>query len=165
VKVVLEQHWPGLNLFAPAADVAVRNFLRIPQGSMLVGVGLGGLVAPRLHELGRQDLQVIAISSHARADEVILESWAERRLVFCSSQDPIIGSRIAKWPQLASFSQDLDWLDQETDQHLKYIANLSDWYREGTFPKWIHNLRKSAATKQERDDIVWNSRGTGPRKN
>ena len=120
-------------------------------------MGLGGLVAARLQELGRQDLQVIAIGSPTWADEVTLEIGAERRLAFYSSQDPIIGSRTANWPKLASFSQDLDWLDQEIDQHLKYIARLFDWYVEGTLPEWIHNIRKSAATKQERDEIVWNS--------
>jgi hypothetical protein len=109
-----------------------------------------------LQELGRQDLQVLAISSPTWTDEVTLESWAERRLAFYSSQDPIIQSRIANWPALASFSQDLDWLDQETDQHLKYIARLFDWYLEGKLPEWIHNIRKSAATKQERDEIAWN---------
>jgi pimeloyl-ACP methyl ester carboxylesterase len=167
LQAVLEQHWPGLNFVRPdipyfdpkrPADVAVKELLRMPmpQGSLLVGVGLGGLVAARLQELGRQDLQVIAISSPTWADEVTLESWAERRLAFYSSQDPIIGSRIANWPELASFSQDLDWLDQETDQHLRYVARLFDWYLEGTLPKWIHNIRKSAATKQERDEIAWN---------
>ena len=88
---------------------------------------------------------------------VTLQKRAERRIAFYSSQDPIIGSRIANWPQLASFSQDLDWLDQETDQHLKYIARLFDWYVEGTLTESIHNIRKSAATKQERDEGVWNS--------
>jgi pimeloyl-ACP methyl ester carboxylesterase len=167
LQAVLEQHWPGFNFVRPdmpfystktRADVAVKELLRIPmpQGSLLVGVGLGGLIAARLQELGRRDLQVIAISSPTWTDEITLESWAATRLAFYSSQDPIIGSRIANWPQLASFSRDLDWLDQETDQHLKYIARLFDWYVEGTLPEWVHNIRKSAATKQERDEIVWN---------
>ena len=167
LQPVLEQHWPGLNFIRPdlpfddpkrRADVAVKELLRtpIPEGSLLVGLGLGGLVAAKLQELGRQDLQVIAVGSPTSADEVTLESWAERRLAFYSSQDPIIGSRIANWPKLASFSQDLDWLDQETSQHLKYIARLFDWYVEGTLPEWVHSIRKSAATKQERDEIVWN---------
>lgn len=167
LQAVLEQHWPGLNFVRPdtpffdpkqPADVAVKELLRMPmpRGSLLVGLGLSGLVAARLQELGRQDLQVIATSSPTWADGVTLESRAERRLAFYSSQDPIIGSRIANWPQLASFSQDLDWLDQETSKHLKYIARLFDWYVEGTLPKWIHDIRKSAATKQERDEIVWN---------
>ena len=74
LQAVLEQHWPGLNFIRPdlpfhdprsPADVAVKELLRIeiPEGSLLVGLGLGGLVAARLQELGRQDLQVIAIGS------------------------------------------------------------------------------------------------------
>jgi hypothetical protein len=168
LQAVLKQHWPGLNFIRPdlpfhdprsPADVAVKELLRIeiPEGSLLVGLGLGGLVAARLQELGRQDLQVIAIGSPTWADEVTLESGAERRLAFYSSQDPVIWSRITNWPRLASFSQDLDWLDQETDQHLKYIARLFDWYVEGTLPERIHNIRESAATKQERDEMVWKS--------
>jgi hypothetical protein len=168
LQAVLEEHWPGLNFIRAdlpfydprsPADVAVKELLRIeiPEGSLLVGLGLGGLVAAKLQELGRQDLQVIAISSPTWADKVTLESRAERRLAFYSSQDPIIGSRIANWPQLATFSQDLDWLDQETGKHLKYIARLFDWYVEGTLPEWIHKIRGSAATKQERDEVVWKS--------
>ena len=167
IQAVLEQHWPGLNFIRPQlpfydprgpAGVAVKELLRIPipRGSLLLGLGLGGLVAARLQELGRQDLQVIAISSPTRADELILESCAERRLAFYSPQDPIIRSRIAYWPQLASFSRDLDWLDQKTDRHLKYIARLFDGYVEGMLPQWIHNIRKPTATQQERDEIVWN---------
>jgi predicted esterase YcpF (UPF0227 family) len=85
LQSVLEQHWPGLNFFRPdipffdpkrPADVAVKELLRIPMplGSLLVGVGLGGLVAARLQELGRQDLQVLAISSPTWADEFTLEA-------------------------------------------------------------------------------------------
>ena len=168
LQAILEQHWPGLHFIRPdipvydpqkPADVAVNELLRtpIPEGSLLVGLGLGGLVAARLQELGRQDLQVIAIGSPTWADEVTLESCAERRLAFYSSQDPIIGPRTENWPKLASFSQNLNWLDQETGQHLKYLARLCDWYLEGTLPEWIHNIRKSAATKQERDEMVWKS--------
>ena len=168
LQAVLEQHWPGLTFVHPDipfddstrhAGVAVKQVLRtpIPKGSLLVGLGLGGLVAARMQELGRQDLQVIAISSPTWADEVTLESWAERRLAFYSSQDPIVGSRIANWPQIARFSQDLDWLDQESDKHLKYIARVFDWYVEGTLPERIHSIRESAATKQEHDERVWNS--------
>jgi hypothetical protein len=168
LQAVLEQHWPGLNFIYPdipfrdsrsPAEVALGELLRrpIPEGSLLVGQGLGGLVAAKLQELVHHDLQIIAISSPTWADEVTLERRAERRIAFYSSQDPIIRARVANWPQLTSFSQDLNWLDQNTDPHLKYIARIFDWYVEGTLTEWIHKIRESAATKQERDEIVWNS--------
>lgn len=64
LQAVLEQHWPGLNFIRPdipfydlkrPADVAAKELLRTPiqEGSLLVGMGLGGLVAARLQELGK----------------------------------------------------------------------------------------------------------------
>lgn len=130
LQTVLEQHWPGLDFIRPElphhdpnvlAEASVRDLLRlqIPQGSLLLGISLGGLVAARLQEGGRPDLSVIAISSPTRADGVTLEKRAARRLAFHSSRDPIIESRIENWAQLASFSRTLEWLDHDTDRHLK----------------------------------------------
>jgi predicted esterase YcpF (UPF0227 family) len=165
---VLEHHWPGLDFIRPRlphhdpavpAERSVRELLqfRIPQGSLLVGVSLGGLVAARLQEVGRSDLQVFAISSPTFADGVALETRAERRLAFYSSKDAVIESRIADWPRLASFQRNLEWLTHDTDQHLKYIARLFDWHLEGMLPKWIDTIRESSSTTQERDEIVWKS--------
>jgi predicted esterase YcpF (UPF0227 family) len=168
LQTVLEQHWPGFDFVRPElphhdpqipAEASVQALLQlqIAQGSLLVGISLGGLVAARLQEVGRQDLQVIAISSPTWADGVTLEGRTERRMAFYSSRDPIIESRIVNWPQLASFSRALEWLDHDTDQHLKYIARLFDWYVEGKLPEWIDSIQRPAATEQERDEIVWRS--------
>jgi predicted esterase YcpF (UPF0227 family) len=174
LQTVLEQRWPGLGFIRPVlphhdpnipADVSVKHLLqlKIPRGSLLVGVSLGGLVAARLQEVGRQDLQVVAISSPTWADGITLETKIERRLAFYSSQDNVIESRIANWPQLASFSRDLEWLNHNTDQHLKYIARLFDWYLEGMLPVWIDHIRSESTTRQELDDIVWRSMADAPR--
>jgi pimeloyl-ACP methyl ester carboxylesterase len=168
LQTLLEQHWPGLDFIRPElphhdpkshAEDSVQDILQlqIPQNSLLVGISLGGLVAARLQEVGREDLQVIAIRSPTWEDGVTLETRAERRLAFYSSRDQIIESRIANWPQLASFSRDLEWLNHDTGQHLKYIARLFDWYLEGMLPKWIDDIRRSSSTKEERDEIVWSS--------
>ena len=166
LQAVLEQHWPGLNFIRPdlpfhdprsPADVLVKELLRIeiPEGSRPVGLGLGGLVAARLQELGRQDLQVIAIGSPTWADEVTLESGAERRLAFYSSQDPVIWSRITNWPQLASFSQDLDWLDQQKISISNTSPGCSTGNVAGTLPEAdSQTFENPPRQKQERDEMV-----------
>jgi len=83
LATVLEQHWPGLAFIRPAlphsdpmasAESSVDHLLQmqIPQGSLLVGISLGGTVAAKLQKSGRDDLKVIAISSPAYADDVVL---------------------------------------------------------------------------------------------
>jgi predicted esterase YcpF (UPF0227 family) len=172
LQTVLEQHWPGLDFICPTlphhdpnipAEVSLKHLLQlqIPQDSLLFGISLGGLVAARLQEVGRQDLKVVAISSPTWADGVTLETKPERRLAFYSSKDNVIESRIANWPRLASFSRDLEWLSHNTDQHLKYIARLFDWYLEGMLCKWIGGIRRSSSTMEERDEIVWSSMEAG----
>jgi predicted esterase YcpF (UPF0227 family) len=168
LQAVLEQHWPGLNFVRPRlphhhpavpAEESVRELLRleIPQSSLLVGISLGGLVAAKLQEAGRDDLQVMALSSPTVADAVALERRAERRLAFYSSKDTVIASRIANWPELASLQRDFDWLTHDTDQHLKYIARLFDWYLEGMLPDWIDTIQRSSLTTLETDETVWAS--------
>jgi len=168
LQAVLEQHWPGLDFIRPKlphhdpnvrAEVSVQDLLQleIPKHSLLVGISLGGLVAAKLQEKGREDLQVIAINSPTWADGVALEKQAERRLAFYSSEDPVIESRIANWPKVASLQRDFEWLTHDTDQHLKYIVRLFDWYIEGMLPEWIDSIQRSSSTRQETDEIVWNS--------
>jgi predicted esterase YcpF (UPF0227 family) len=73
LQTVLEQHWPGLEFVRPAlphsdlgvpAQASVEYLLQmqIPYGSLVIGVSLGGLVAAKLQEIGRRDIQVLAIS-------------------------------------------------------------------------------------------------------
>jgi hypothetical protein len=120
---------------------------------LLLGISLGGLVAAELQEMDRPDLQVMAISSPTWADGVRLRNRAARRLAFYSSTDPVIADRVTEWPKLAFFSRDLHWLSHDTDQHLKYIARLFDWYLEGMLPKWIDDIRNMPFTKQECEEI------------
>jgi len=166
IESILNQHWPGLDFVRPRlphSDPSVQaeesvDFLRsqeIPQNALIMGISLGGLVAAKLQEAGRPDLQVIAISSPTWADGVQLEKNADRRLAFYSSSDSVIAGRADDWPKLTSFSRDLVWLSHSTDEHLKYIARLFDWYVEGMLPQWVDSIRSTSLTKQERDEIVW----------
>lgn len=166
LQAILEQHWPGLDFVRPLmphhdpkvpAEISVRDILQlhIPQDSFLVGISLGGLVAAKLQEMGRDDLQVMAISSPTWADGVALETQVARRLAFYSTNDSVIESRVADWPGLACFQRNLDWLTHDTDQHFKYIARLFDWFIEGMLPEWIDKIRRPGLTRQEGDEIVW----------
>lgn len=166
IETVLELHWPGLEFVRPMLphhDPSVRaeesvDFLlqqAIPSNALVLGVSLGGLVAARLQELGRSDLQVIAISSPTSADGVKLQSNPPRRLAFYSSGDRVINDRVSAWPELASVQRDFDWLTHSTDQHLREIVRLVSWYIEGMLPAWLDKIRKPSLTRQERDEIVW----------
>jgi pimeloyl-ACP methyl ester carboxylesterase len=163
IEAVLSQHWPALEFVRPAmphsdpaalAETSV-DFLRsheIPQNALVLGVSLGGVVAAKLQEVGRPDLQVIAISSPTWADGVRIETKVDRRLAFYSSTDEVIADRVAEWPKLTSYSRDLDWLTHDTDKHLKFIARLFDLYLEGRLPEWINDTRNAFFTNQEREE-------------
>ena len=97
--------------------------LQIPQGAFVVGVSLGGLVAARLQETSRPDLQVICISSPTWADGVRLEQTPAKRFAFYSSKDDVIQGRTADWPKLAE-AYDLPWLTHDTDKHKVKLARL-----------------------------------------
>ena len=154
IESILSQHWPGLEFRRPTMphsdpsvlaeeSVEFLQSLEIPQGALLLGISLGGLVAAKLQELDRPDLQVMAISSPTWADAVRLETKQNRRLAFYSSKDAVIAERVDDWLKLAAFSRDLDWLSHETDQHLKYIARIFDWYLGGTLPYLIGSIRST----------------------
>ena len=165
---MLEQRWPGFRFVRPllphhnpqiAADITVEHLLQmqIPSGALVLGINLGGVVAAKAQESGRDDLTVLAISSPTWTDGVHLERLAERRLAFYSSNDDIIASRTADWPLLASFAWDFEWLTHDSDQHLRQIARFFDWYLEGMLLNWISRIRNTSSSQQERDEIVWKS--------
>lgn len=166
LQQTLERRWPGLEFVrlrlphsdpTVPAEASVEYLLNadIPQGALLVGISLGGLVAAKLQERGRSDLQVIAISSPTWADEVELETRVTQRLAFYSSHDEVISGRVAEWPQLASFARDLPWLDHDTDRHIKYLARIFDAFLEGSLARWIDRIHTAEMWRQETGDKVW----------
>jgi len=168
IETALELHWPGLEYVRPMlphhdpsvrAEESVAFLLQqnIPPNALVLGVSLGGLVGARLQEMGRHDLQVIAISSPTWADDVSLQARAARRMAFYSSRDSVIQDWVSAWPRLASLQRDFEWLTHGTDQHLREIVRLVSWYLEGMLPSWIDDIRRESLTKQERDEIVWAS--------
>jgi pimeloyl-ACP methyl ester carboxylesterase len=108
-----------------AAERSV-DFLRellIEPGALLVGISLGGLVAAKLQETGREDLHVICISSPTSADGVELQRRLPHRLALYSSRDEVIAGRTSRWPVLAE-AHDLPWLSHDTDTHKEALARL-----------------------------------------
>ncbi len=102
------------------------DFLRelgLEPGALVVGISLGGLVAAKLQETGREDLHVICISSPTWADGVELQQKLPHRLALYSSGDEVIAGRTSRWPDLAS-AHDLAWLTHDTDAHKEELARL-----------------------------------------
>jgi pimeloyl-ACP methyl ester carboxylesterase len=100
------------------ADLAARN---IPRDTAIIGISLGGLVAAKLQESGREDLHVICISSPTWADGVRLERRMANRVALYSSADEVIVGRTVNWPQLAQ-AFDVSWLSHNTDSHKQVLA-------------------------------------------
>jgi pimeloyl-ACP methyl ester carboxylesterase len=109
------------------ADLRRRE---IPPQSLVIGVSLGGLLAARLQETGREDLSVICVNSPTWVDAVRLERRLRNRVAFYSSHDEVIAGRTAEWPQLA-LAFDLPWLTHDTSEHARPLAELIWAYLEG----------------------------------
>lgn len=107
---------------AEASLEGLRN-LEIPTGSAVIGISLGGLLAARLQESGRDDLHVTCISSPTWADGVALSQRMTRRLAIYSSLDEVIKGRTANWPQLAR-AHDIPWLTHDTDKHKEALSSI-----------------------------------------
>lgn len=111
-------------------SVAYLAGLELPQGSLVVGISLGGLVAARLQETERADLHVVCINSPSWAGDVKLERRMERRFALYSSSDTVVAGRIAEWPLLAE-AYDLPWLTgHDTDPHKLRLAAILCGYIE-----------------------------------
>jgi hypothetical protein len=77
--------------------IAQRN--HFPSGTIVIGIGLGGLIAAKLRE--NQDLTVIAIAAPTQADGVWLKTKARNRLAVYSSHDERI-MPFTNWPEFTS---------------------------------------------------------------
>ncbi len=116
-------------------SVAYLGSRSIPFQSLLIGIGLGGVVAAKLQEDGRTDLTVVCISSPTRADGVHLRDPMANRIALYSSADPVIAGRTVNWTRLASAAYDLPWLTHDTDKHVDRLAPaLACFLNEGRVP-------------------------------
>lgn len=131
------------------ADLKKRD---IAPGTVVIGVSLGGLLAAKLQEDGREDLRVICLNSPTWADAVRLERRMPERLAFYSSDDDVIAGRTQNWPRLA-VAFDLPWLTHDTSMHAGELTPLIIAYLEGrSVPHALQRVEtnrdpKSGATK------------------
>jgi pimeloyl-ACP methyl ester carboxylesterase len=136
LEELLRKSYPGVRYVRPSLPHGRENgvqpaersleYLRalpIERAALVIGVSLGGLVAARLQEDGREDLQVICISSPTWADGVAVERNVPHRLSLYSSQDEVIAGRTSLWPRLAE-AHDLPWLTHDTDAHKAPLVQL-----------------------------------------
>ena len=115
------------NIENPEDSIKFLKELKIPEGSLLIGISLGGLVAAKLQEESRPDLHVICISSPTRFKTITLKKKMPNRVVFYSSADEVIADRVSNWPELAE-SHNLPWLDHDTDPHIPKLVKLIKEY-------------------------------------
>jgi esterase/lipase len=146
----LQRDWPELKCFRPAlphgdptvpAEVSVEFLSKLPlgTGSLVIGVSLGGLVAAKLQEESRPELNVICISSPTWAEGVKLLRRAEHRVAFYSRADDVIADRIEDWPELAE-AYECRWLDHDTDKHLGPLTRLVGAYLRGDLSLRVREL-------------------------
>ena len=147
------QDWPA-DIYSrprlPHADPAVLaeeslawlRTLELPAATVLIGVSLGGLLAARLQEDGREDLRVICLNSPTWADGVVVQRRMPDRLALYSSNDGVIAGRTANWPQLA-MAFDLPWLTHDTSAHARELTPLIiAWLEEHSVPHAIEKVEK-----------------------
>jgi pimeloyl-ACP methyl ester carboxylesterase len=107
---------------APSISVERLKALELSEGALVVGISMGGLVAAKLQEVGRQDLHVICINAPTWAVDVELHRRMEHRFALYSSMDQVIAGRAEKWPELAD-AFDVPWLqDHDTDPHNRKLS-------------------------------------------
>ena len=123
---------------APSVSVSYLRDMGIPEGALIVGISLGGLVAAKLQEAGRPDLHVIAINSPTRAGDTALHAWMKHRVSLYSSSDRVLaGGRTNHWPLLTAEAHDIPWLDgHNIDPHIEALAHIISCYMETGYLNW-----------------------------
>jgi hypothetical protein len=106
----------------PSVSAQYLRSLNPPQGALIVGISLGGLVAAKLQESDRPDMHVFCINSPTWAGGTELHVGMKHRVSLYCSGDVVIAGRTERWPQLAE-AYDLPWLTgHDTDKHKRALA-------------------------------------------
>lgn len=115
----------------PSKSVEYLRTLGIPEGALLIGISLGGLVAAKLQESNRPDLYVFCINSPTWARDTELHVWIRYRVSLYCSGDEVIAGRTDDWPLLTPEEHDLPWLKgHDLDPHMSALAHIISCYME-----------------------------------
>jgi pimeloyl-ACP methyl ester carboxylesterase len=121
----------------PSASVEFLHNIGIPEGALLVGISLGGLVAAKFQESERPDLYVFCINSPTWAGDTELHVWMKHRASLYCSSDEVIAGRTEDWPLLAAEAHNLEWLNgHDTDPHKEELAYIIHCYLQAGFLNW-----------------------------
>ena len=108
IQRTMEQ-WHRRVMMLPQSDGLLSNLSNselaeswlVPEGALVVGVGLGGLAAALVQETERPDLDVVCVSSPTSHGAIKLEHRMQHRVALYSSQDRAVADRVENWPDLA----------------------------------------------------------------
>jgi predicted esterase YcpF (UPF0227 family) len=115
------------NIENPEESIKFLEDLNIPNGSLVIGISLGGLVAAKLQEQSRPDLNIICLISAPRFKTIELKKKMPNRVAFYSSNDKVIADRVSSWAEFAE-SHDLPWLEHDIDPHIPELVKLIEEY-------------------------------------
>jgi pimeloyl-ACP methyl ester carboxylesterase len=115
----------------PSKSVEYLRNLGIPNGVLVIGISLGGLVAAKFQESVRPDLYVFCINSPTWAGDTVLHEWMKHRVSLYSSSDEVIAGRTEKWPLLTAEAHDMAWLNgHDIDPHKEALAHIISCYMQ-----------------------------------
>lgn len=101
----------------------------LPPGVLLVGIGLGGLLAAKLQEMHPElNLSVFAIAAPTSADFVQLEKKTDQRVALYSTA---AGTDGANWPEFTDQAFDVPWLVHDIGPAKYSVAYLLACYMRG----------------------------------
>jgi hypothetical protein len=122
---------------APSVSVSHLRELGVPQGALIVGISLGGLISAKLQESERPDLHVFCINSPTWAGDTELHVWMRYRVSLYCSRDEVIAGRTDDWPLLTPEEHDLPWLKgHDLDPHMSALAHIISCYMQAACLNW-----------------------------
>ncbi len=134
VRPLLPHRDPNIQ---PSESVQYLRDLQIPNGALIVGISLGGLVGAKLQESERPDLFVFCINAPTWAGDTALHIWQKHRVSLYCSGDKVIAGRTNDWPLLAAEAHDLAWLNgHDTDPHKEGLAYIISCYMQAGCLNW-----------------------------